>query len=288
MRLSIRTIEGAGPPEARREGHRARIVIPPVNIPQHSPFLVMAEDWFAPPAGFPTHPHRGIETVTFVVSGELVHADHTGGAGRLGAGDVQFMTAGGGVMHSEMPGPTGVHSLQLWLNLPARLKRVKARYQNVLAADAPALHEKGVEARLYAGRLGELAAPFATTWPMTLIDLMLEPGAAFEAPVPAGQRVFALVLGGEAALGADRRAAKAGDVAWAAVSPGGDGFDTLPVAAAAASARALVFASPIIDEPVAMGGPFVMNTEEEIREAFADLRAGRLTAVKVSAVPRVG
>lgn len=279
MQLSIQSIETAGPPEARAEGHRARMVIPPVRIGEHSPFLVMAEDWFAPPAGFPTHPHRGIETVTFVVAGELAHADHTGGAGRLGPGDVQFMTAGGGVMHSEMPGPGGVHTLQLWLNLPARLKRVKARYQNVLGADAPALREGDVEARLYAGKLGDLAAAFATTWPMTLIDLKLKPGAAFAAPVPMGQRAFALVLDGQAALGADRRAAKAGDVAWAAVSPGGDGFDALPVTAGAASARVLVFASPVIDEPVAMGGPFVMNTREEILEAFADFRAGRLTAV---------
>ena len=264
MQLSIRSIDAAGPPETRGEGHRARLVIPPVHIPEHSPFLLMAEDWFAPPAGFPTHPHRGIETVTFVLGGELMHADHTGGAGRLGAGDIQFMTTGGGVMHSEMPGPKGIHTLQLWLNLPARLKRVKARYQNVLAADAPALREKGVEARLYAGKLGDLAAPFATT---------------FGAPVPAGQRAFALVLAGDAALGADRRAAKAGDVAWAEVLSGdGDGFDMLAVATGADSARLLVFASPIIDEPVAMGGPFVMNTREEILEAFADLRAGRLIA----------
>lgn len=279
MRLSVQSLESAGAPEARGAGHRARLVIPAAHIPEHSPFLVMAEDWFAPPAGFPTHPHRGIETVTFVVSGELVHADHTGGAGRLGAGDVQFMTAGGGVMHSEMPGPEGVHTLQLWLNLPARLKRVRARYQNVVAADAPALREPGLEARLYAGKLGDLAAPFATVWPMTLIDLKLEPGAGFEAPVPMGQRVFALILDGQAALGAEKRASKAGDVAWAAVSPGGDGFDALPLAAGAAPARVLVFASPIIDEPVAIGGPFVMNTQEEILEAFADLRAGRLTAV---------
>ena len=113
---------------------------------------------------------------------------------------------------------------------------------------------------------------------MTLIELMLEPGASFEAPVPAGQRAFALVLAGDAALGADRRAAKAGDVAWAEVSSGDHGFDMLTVATAAGSARLLVFASPIIDEPVAMGGPFVMNTREEILEAFADLRAGRLIA----------
>ena len=275
MQLSIGSIEPAGPPEARGPGHNSRLVIPSERIPEHSPFLVMAEDWFAPPAGFPTHPHRGIETVTFVLDGELIHADHTGGAGRLRAGDVQFMTAGGGVMHSEMSGDGGVHTLQLWLNLPARLKRVKARYQNVLGSDVPAYRERGVEARLYGGKLGELSAPFATTWPMTLIDLRLEPGSAFEAPVPAGERAFALILEGEVALGADARPAKAGDVAWAAPSSGGDGFDRVTTQAAAAE-RLLIFASPIIDEPVAMGGPFVMNTREEIAEAFADLRAGRL------------
>ncbi len=275
MQLSIGSIETTGPPEARGPGHSARLVVPSAHIREHSPFLVMAEDWFAPPAGFPTHPHRGIETVTFVLDGELIHADHTGGAGRLNAGDVQFMTAGGGVMHSEMPGPGGVHTLQLWLNLPARLKRVKARYQNVLGPDAPAHREKGAEARLYAGQLGEFLAPFASTWPMTLIDLKLERGAAFDAPVPAGERAFALILDGQATLGADERPAEAGDVAWAAPSSGGGGFDALN-AQSAAGARLLIFTSPIIDEPVAMGGPFVMNTREEIAEAFADLRAGRL------------
>jgi redox-sensitive bicupin YhaK (pirin superfamily) len=275
MQLSIKSVDGASPPEARGPGHSARMVIPPVDVAEHSPFLLMAEDWFAPPAGFPTHPHRGIETVTFVLAGELVHADHTGGTGRLSAGDVQFMTAGGGVMHSEMPGPGGVQSLQLWLNLPARLKRVAARYQNVLRSDAPAYAQEGVEARVYAGNLCDIVVKHASTWPMTLIDLKIKPGATFDAPIPAGQRAFAYVLEGEVALGAEKRRAKAGDVAWAVPSPGGHGDDALP-ARAATAARLLIFASPIIDEPVAMGGPFVMNTREEILEAFADLRAGRL------------
>ena len=145
MQLSIKTVEPAGRIQPRAPNHRARMVISPENVEEHSPFLVMAEDWFAPPAGFPTHPHRGIETVTFVLSGELIHGDHTGGAGRLHAGDAQFMTAGGGVMHSEMPGPEGVRTLQLWLNLPARLKRAKARYRDMLGANAPVHRRPGVE-----------------------------------------------------------------------------------------------------------------------------------------------
>jgi redox-sensitive bicupin YhaK (pirin superfamily) len=104
MKLSIWSTESAGPPEARTEGHRARMFIPPAPISGQSQFLAMAENGFASPAGFPTHPHRRIETTTFVLAGEVAHADHTGGAGR-GARDVPFMTAGGGVMHSEMPGP---------------------------------------------------------------------------------------------------------------------------------------------------------------------------------------
>jgi quercetin 2,3-dioxygenase len=235
MQLSIRSVEPVAAREARGPGHSARMVISPEDVAEHSPFLLMAEDWFAPPAGFPTHPHRGIETMTFVVAGELTHQDHTGGAGRLSAGDAQFMTAGGGVMHSEMPGPGGVQTLQLWLNLPARLKRVPARYQDVRRSDAPFRVQEGVEARVYAGKLGDIVVPHASTWPMTLIDLNMEAGATFDAPIPAGQRAFAHVLEGQATLGAEKRQANAGDVVWVAPSSGGDGDDALTVRAATGS-----------------------------------------------------
>jgi quercetin 2,3-dioxygenase len=275
MTLKINSVERAGRVEDRGVNHRARLVIAPEKIAEHSPFLLMAEDWFAPPAGFPTHPHRGLETVTFVLEGELLHEDHTGGEGRLSAGDAQFMTAGGGVLHSEMPGPGGVRSLQLWLNLPARLKRIQAGYRDVRLADAALLRGDGTEARLYAGRLGELAVPQATAWPMTLIDATLEPAATLALTVLAGERAFALVLEGEVLLGENARRVSAGEVAWAAL-PSED--TSLLVSAPDGRTRFLVYASPVIDEPVAMGGPFVMNTRAEILEAFADLRAGRLTA----------
>ncbi len=277
MRLPIRSIERAGEPQNRGANHRARLVIAPENVAEHSPFLLMAEDWFAPPAGFPTHPHRGIETVTFVLDGELLHHDHTGGEGRLAAGDAQFMTAGGGVLHSEMPGPGGVHSLQLWLNLPARLKRTPARYRDVCRADTPVVRAKGWEARLYAGRLGNVEAPHSSIWPLTLIDLTVDAGATFAMPVSAGERAFALILEGGARLGAEERETAAGDVAWAA--PAGEDA-TLEVSAPDRAARLLIYASPVIDEPVAFGGPFVMNTREEVLEAFADFRAGRLTEAR--------
>jgi len=274
MRLKIQSVERAGQVEDRAVNHRARLVIPPEKIAEHSPFLLMAEDWFAPPAGFPTHPHRGMETVTFVLAGELLHKDHTGGEGRLHAGDAQFMTAAGGVLHSEMPGPFGVQTLQLWLNLPARLKRTRAGYRDIRRADAALLRGEGTEARLYAGRLGEAAVPDATAWPMTLVDATLEAGATLALTVRAGERGFALVLEGEAAIGADERSVLAGEVAWAAL-PGEEA--NLVVSATGGPTRLLFYASPVIEEPVAFGGPFVMNTRDEILEAFADLRAGRLT-----------
>jgi quercetin 2,3-dioxygenase len=275
MGLEIHSVERGGRAEDRGANHRARLVIAPEKIAEHSPFLLMAEDWFAPPAGFPTHPHRGIETVTFVLAGELLHKDHTGGEGRLRAGDAQFMTAGGGVLHSELPGLGGVRSLQLWLNLPARLKRTRAGYRDVRLADAALRRGDGTEARLYAGRLGEAVVPYATAWPMTLVDATLEPGATQALTVSAGDRAFALVLEGEAALGANAEKVPAGEVAWAAL-PSED--TSLVASAAGGRTRLLFYASPVIDEPVAMGGPFVMNTREEILEAFVDLRAGRLTA----------
>jgi redox-sensitive bicupin YhaK (pirin superfamily) len=216
-----------------------------------------------------------METVTFVLEGGLQHKDHTGAQGDLGPGDVQFMTAGNGVLHSEMPAPGGVHSLQLWLNLPAARKRTPARYVERRGAEAPVRRAPGVEARVYAGRLGEISVPHGTTWPLTLIDLRLEPGAAFDLPIPAGDRTFAYVLSGEGTVGIERTAVGAESVVWPERS---EGPAMLPFAARDAL-RALVFASPPIDEPVVARGPFVMNTEAEVEEAYADYRAGRLTGL---------
>jgi redox-sensitive bicupin YhaK (pirin superfamily) len=276
MLLAIRSVESGGPRQPRGRGHFARMAIPPENIAYHSPFVVMAEDWFAPPAGFPTHPHRGIETVTFVLGGQLLHEDHTGGSGTLEVGDAQFMTAGGGILHSEMPGEDGVHTLQLWLNLPARLKRTPARYRDVRTADAPVFRSAGVEARVYAGRLGDVVYPHRSTWPLTMVDLRLASGAVLDQPIPASNRAFVYVLEGVVALGANGERAEAGEVAWASVSDDNAAL----TAKALGAARLLILASPVIDEPVAIGGPFVMNTREEILEAYADLRAGRLTSIR--------
>lgn len=281
MDLAIDRVHAADPRQRRSTHHSARMVISPEKPEDTSPFLLMAEDWFAPPAGFPTHPHRGMETVTFVVEGQMLHEDHTGASGVLDAGDVEFMTAGSGVLHSEMPGPAGVHSLQLWLNLPARLKSVPAKYTNLGRKNAPVHREPGVEVRVYAGRVGAAAVAHGSTWPITLADVSMAESAVFELLIPSGDRMFAYVLAGEAALGANRRSVHTEQVAWAELTTEGNGGgDTLRIEAVSAT-RLLVYCSPVIEEPVVMGGPFVMNTEAQIEQAYADLRAGRLTNTHV-------
>lgn len=270
--LTVDRVERAQP----RQGafpHQNRFVVAPSDPIAQSPFLMMAEDWFAPPAGFPEHPHRGQETVTFVLEGSLEHRDHTGGHGVLSAGDVQFMTAGAGVLHSEMPGPDGVHSLQLWLNLPARLKRSKARYADRRFADTPVVNAPGVAARVYTGALGGVETPPLSVWPMTLIDVSLEAGASFALPVAENSRAFVYVLDGAGEIGG--KAVQAGDIAWATAPQAAAG--TLKITAKEPT-RLLFYSAEVINERVVSYGPFVMNSEGEIKQAIMDYHAGRLTA----------
>ncbi|MFZ5728293.1 MAG: pirin family protein [Pseudomonadota bacterium] len=276
MPLSVDRIEAAGPRQMVGPRHQNRLVIAPREHAPYCPFLFLAEDWFAPPAGFPTHPHRGMETVTFVLEGQMIHEDHTGAHGELEAGDIQFMTAGGGVLHSEMPGPQGVHSLQLWLNLPAAKKMSPARYSDQRAADAAPVSGEGFEVRLYAGRFGAAERPHGSLWPLALMDLRLEAGARLELPLAKGWRGFLLVLEGEAEVGAGAAVVKADQHAWAHAR---EADDVLPLTARA-PLRALFYAAPVIDEPVVAHGPFVMNTVDEIRQAFSDYQTGRLTQAR--------
>jgi quercetin 2,3-dioxygenase len=256
--------------------HDKQLVFPPDGYAEQTPFLMLSEDWFAAPRGFEEHPHRGMQTVTFVLDGALEHRDHTGGHGVLREGDVQWMTAGRGVMHSEMPHADEMaHTLQLWLNLPARLKMTKARYVNQIADQVPVRRGDGVEVRVYAGRSGEIEQPHGSDWPMMLLDIRLDAGKTLAQQVPADYRGFIYVTNGKGRLGADNVPVITTQVAWFDPSTGGDEEDTVTIAAEAAM-RVLLIASPPINEPVAFGGPFVMNTEAEIRQAFMDYRTGNL------------
>ncbi|MGH6982244.1 MAG: pirin family protein [Stellaceae bacterium] len=275
MEKTIERLVPAGAVNRRSSDHANRMIVTGEDYAGISPFLTLVEDWFRAPAGFPTHPHRGMQTVTFVLDGALEHRDHTGGHGVLRQGDVQWMTAGHGVMHSELPHERETaHTLQLWLNLPGRQKMIPARYVNQLGAEVPSVKFPGAEVRLYAGKLGDVASPHGSDWPMSLMDIGAEAGASLVLEVPAADRGFIHLIEGEADLGGGPAHVRAGDVAWFEPREGGSGYDTLRLDARS-KLRALLYSAPPIDEPVVAYGPFVMNSEAEIRAAFDDYRSGR-------------
>jgi hypothetical protein len=227
-------------------------------------------------AGFPMHPHRGIETVTYMLAGRVAHKDSLGNAGTIGPGDVQWMTAGSGIMHEEMPqaGEEPLDGFQVWVNLPAKLKMTRPRYQDVPSASIPVVsREDGVRIRVIAGEAegvrGAVTEIFAEP---TYLDLSLPAGRSFEQPVPRGHTAIAYVFEGEAALGA-----AAGDggtiIAATRLVVLGDG-DVVRIETAGAPARLLLLSARPLGEPVARYGPFVMNTREEIQQALRELAEG--------------
>jgi quercetin 2,3-dioxygenase len=263
---------------ASEQVQRKRLILRHDAFERQSPFLNLSEDWFAAPGGFETHPHRGMQTVTLVLEGALHHRDHTGADGVLRPGDVQWMTAGRGVLHSEMPeGRETAHTLQLWLNLPAAAKMIPARYVDQRLASVPVLRAEGVERRVYAGAFDGIEQPPGSDWPMMLVDIAMTPGATCQQAIPANYRGFVYALSGKARIGADRRAVAAPEIAWFEPAPAAApaSRDTIPIVADE-SFRALLYAAPPIDEPVVAYGPFVMNTVEQIHQAFADYQTGRL------------
>jgi quercetin 2,3-dioxygenase len=260
------------PRGATSQVQKKQLVVGAEGYEAISPFLFLSEDWFGPPGGFEEHPHRGMQTVTVVLEGALEHRDHTGAHGILHAGDVQWMTAGRGVLHSEMPHGAGqAHTLQLWLNLPARMKMIPARYQDQRLGNTPIRKIDTGEVRVYAGASGSVTQPHGSDWPMWLLDIRLEAGARLPQELPPEHRAFVYALEGRGVAGG--RNIAAGEVAW--FEPGDRGGILL---SALEPFRALLFSAPPIDEPVAAYGPFVMNTAQEIEQAFRDYQAGRLVA----------
>ncbi len=240
------------------------------------PFLLLdefrsdsADDYIA---GFPEHPHRGFETVTYMLAGHMQHGDNHGNRGDLGPGSVQWMTAGRGILHSEMPQQENglMWGFQLWVNLPAKDKMTAPRYQDIAPEKIPLVHPAdGVEARVIAGDFGGASGPVSgiATAPIYL-DLAVQPGATITVPLPEGHSAFAYVFEGEWALVAGETLARS---ELAVLGKGA----SVTVAGGAAAARVLLVAGQPLKEPVARYGPFVMNTTEQIHEAIADFRAGK-------------
>jgi redox-sensitive bicupin YhaK (pirin superfamily) len=267
-------IEGAGVLLRRSFG--------PSRANPFDPFLLF--DHFAfndplegPIKGFPTHPHRGIETVTYMLEGNVRHRDSLGNMGVIGPGDVQWMTSGRGILHEEMPrrGPSGnVIGFQLWVNLPAAQKMSPPRYQEVTAAEIPVLEEGGHQIRVVAGEYQEIKGPVTEIAAQPVyVDVTLQPGQKIDLPVPDSHTVVAYLFEGKGYFGSqaeeDSQAVEAVKLAVF-----GDGNLVRVQAAADHHARFMLMAGAPFQEPIVPYGPFVMNTEEEIRQVFIDLRNG--------------
>jgi quercetin 2,3-dioxygenase len=281
MKPSVRPIAQVITPEPVVEGAgvHLRRSIGTRGLDHLDPFLLLDHFESVRPsdyeAGFPYHPHRGIETVTVVRKGEIRHGDSLGHRGTIGAGDIQWMTSGSGIMHEEMPQvrPEGIGGLQLWLNLPAREKMTRPKYRDLQIDRLPTTTmDGGAQVRVIAGAAsdGRLVGPVeGLAVAPTFIDVVLAPGTSFREAVPQGHTAFAYVDEGEVRFGAESRSVRA-----PALVVFGDG-DLVEASAGDAGGRFLLAAAKPLHEPIARYGPFVMNTRAEIEQTLADLRAGR-------------
>ncbi len=274
---SEQTSDGAGVRIRRSLGQRQGVRL--------DPFLMLDEfgseqaaDYIA---GFPSHPHRGFETVTYMLDGHMLHSDHLGNRGDLRSGDVQWMTAGRGIIHSEMPQQEQglMRGFQLWLNLPAAEKMKPAGYRDIPAAQIPLVSlTGGGSAKVIAGSI-EVAGE-RTDGPMqglstepVYVDIELAPGERFEQPLPAGHNALLYLYEGELRVGDGLRT-----LPRSAAGLLGDG-ERVVIEAGVNGAKVLLIAGKPLREPIAQWGPFVMNTSEEIEQTIRDYRDGRLVAV---------
>ncbi|WP_417567232.1 pirin family protein [Marinobacter sp.] len=270
---ALETSDGAGVRIKRSIGQRQSVRL--------DPFLMLDEFGSAEAAdyiaGFPSHPHRGFETVTYMIEGHMLHEDHLGNRGDLRNGGVQWMTAGRGIIHSEMPQQEeGVmRGFQLWLNLPAAEKMTEAGYRDIQPEEIPEIAFDGGMIKLIAGtmevdgRSHRGAVPDRSTQPV-YADIHLVPGGSIRLPVPETHNSMLYLYEGDASLGDARLQSSAANIL-------GDG-DQISVQAGNSGARLLLIAGKPIGEPVVQYGPFVMNTREEIEQTLQDYRDGRLTA----------
>ena len=278
--MSMRTVQHivTGHPTSDGAGVKLTRILSPGN--KLDPFLLLDEfnsdeaaDYIG---GFPSHPHRGFETVTYMLDGEMLHEDHLGNQGRLTPGSVQWMTAARGIIHSEMPQQIEgrMRGFQLWLNLPASEKMKDASYQDIPPEAIPQVAIAGGWVKVVAGKLQlgtdtvNGAVQSVSTDPLYL-DVQLEPGATLSIPVSPGHTAATYVFEGTAKIG--EQALTRGQMAVLA-----DG-DSINLTATDSTARILLLAAKPLREPVAHYGPFVMNTTQEIEQAMRDYRDGRLT-----------
>jgi redox-sensitive bicupin YhaK (pirin superfamily) len=277
MSTDIRKVKTVIQPQLVIEGAdvRLRRSIAPQVSNLFDPFLLFDHFAFNDPVegplrGFPMHPHRGIETVTYILDGSVQHRDSLGNSGVIGAGDVQWMTSGRGIMHEELPrrGPSGtIYGFQLWVNLPAALKMTQPRYQEVKAATIPTAEQDGASVRVVAGDSYGVSGPVTEIAAEPLyLEVSLAPGSEYVQAVPKGHTALAYVFEGEGVFGDETV-----DAVHMVVFEDGD---TVHVRTENSALRFMLIAGAPIKEPIAPYGPFVMNTREEIQQALRDLREG--------------
>jgi len=279
---SIETLEGGG--------FLVRRPFPKASFSEFDPFLLLDEMGpmeVAPgkAKGAPDHPHRGFETVTYLLSGDMEHKDSRGHAGRLRPGDVQWMTAGAGVIHSEMPGEDftrsggRMHGFQLWVNLPRRDKMMNPRYQEISNAQIPKARSSDglVAVSVIAGEAMGRQAVIETRTPIIYLHYRIAPGVTVTQQAPSDYNAFAYVVDGDGLFGAQGE--RAGDGQMVLFAQDGDEVRIENPADAQATLEVLLIGGVPLNEPVARYGPFVMNTEGEIRQAIEDYRLGKMGAI---------
>jgi len=275
MRSVIKTVRSTLTSDGA--GVKLRRSIASSELEELDPFLLLDEFGSDNPgdyiAGFPPHPHRGFETVTYMLAGSFRHEDNAGHAGTLDSGGVQWMTAGRGIIHSEMPlqQEGRVHGFQLWVNLPSKDKMRAPRYQNIQPGEIPETSPTaGVKVKVIAGEINGVKGPVTgiVTDPVYL-DVLIDPNREWRHTIPSNHTLFTYVFEGSASFGGD----DAKPVERGTLAIFGDG-DEIIAKAGDKGARFITVAAVPIGEPIARYGPFVMNTSDEIRQAIADYRSG--------------
>lgn len=281
---TLRTISQTIEPQTAIEGAGVRLLrsISPKASNQFDPFLLF--DHFAfndplegPLRGFPYHPHRGIETVTYMLEGSTAHRDSIGNEGLIGPGDVQWMSSGRGIMHEEMPrrGESGnIYGFQLWVNLPSHLKMSEPRYQEVTAATIPTYEKDGVKIRVVAGTADSITGPVADISGSPLyMDVEISPGTEWQFPIPNGHTLITYIFQGEGVFSGDPSTGSGQAIDAPKMLKFGDG-DNIKVKTENNSVRFMLIAGAPFKEPIVPYGPFVMNTIEEIQQTLRELRNG--------------
>ena len=282
MTAQTRKVKQIVEPQPVTEGAGVRLIrsIATGELGHVDPFLLFDHFGSKDPAdyikGFPMHPHRGIETVTYMIQGTVNHKDSIGNTGSITAGDVQWMTSGRGIMHEEMPQPheDRMIGFQLWVNLPARLKMTGPRYQNIPSDQIPEIqHHTGVKIRVIAGQVDGINGPVKeiVTQPAYL-DVSIPSNGSFSHPIERGHAAFAYIFEGEGLLESDDAAASR-PVPHPRLIVFGEG-DRVTVRAAEPGVRFLLISGKPLNEPIARWGPFVMNTREEIEQTLEEIKNG--------------